>query len=545
MSIENSFGKNLEEEQEKRREQIPTMIEVAKGTIPANREKIWEEYLNASAEMPFEFPKPQDILILIEMLSSGANFVAVKEKIEEILFQDEIYMDDVEFYRNAFTQIIGVLHERGADFREGMDPNYAERLEQKKAERKAQIPDILEQSQGIVAEEKEDLWRGYLESNAEMPEIFPNPKDILTVMKILSTEEFSLATLSEASKKMEEILEQNEQYKREKDNYRKLFLSDLTNFHERGSVFETVMYKEGLESEIAARKVQIPGILKRSEGLIVKGQEEVWKGYLEANAEMPELQPAPTDIVTLMEMLSEGATFAEVSAKMEEILAHSEEYSKDIKFYRDSFLSDLGLFHSRGYDFRRVIDSMTVETDPLGDGTVIMDIKHAKPVEEVIWNFKDAIKYLIECREAGKNVYMDFGERKILYSADVTLDRACTKFLGISGEEYETKESLGTLEDYLAMIGAPVLAPEVTEEEPWIFWRSSEEKEQGIGEHESTPANTRPALEQWLLAVQGEKYERTAEQIKTTAELEAWEQKAAAKDGKTTSPVVEQEESLE
>ena len=143
MSIENSFGKNLEEEQEKRREQIPTMIEVAKGTIPANREKIWEEYLNASAEMPFEFPKPQDILILIEMLSSGANFVAVKEKIEEILFQDEIYMDDVEFYRNAFTQIIGVLHERGADFREGMDPNYAERLEQKKAERKAQIPDIL------------------------------------------------------------------------------------------------------------------------------------------------------------------------------------------------------------------------------------------------------------------------------------------------------------------------------------------------------------------------------------------------------------------
>ena len=140
---------------------------------------------------------------------------------------------------------------------------------------------------------------------------------------------------------------------------------------------------------------------------------------------------------------------------------------------------------------------------------------------------------------------MDFGERKILYSADVTLDRACTKFLGISGEEYETKESLGTLEDYLAMIGAPVLAPEVTEEEPWIFWRSGEEKKQGIGEHESTPANTRPALEQWLLAVQGEKYERTAEQIKTTAELEAWEQKAAAKDGKTTSTVVEQEESLE
>lgn len=63
-----------------------------------------------------------------------------------------------------------------------------------------------------------------------------------------------------------------------------------------------------------------------------------------------------------------------------------------------------------------------------------MEKSESTLVEPIINTLDEAVKYLEECREKGKNVYLNFNGHK-LYSANVTIDSAYMQVMGITKAE--------------------------------------------------------------------------------------------------------------
>lgn len=117
-----------------------------------------------------------------------------------------------------------------------------------------------------------------------------------------------------------------------------------------------------LEEARKAMREKIPEMISRAKGIIPEYREAEWERLLNSAAQNPFLGADPEDLLGIMEMLSNGATFEKVRAEIESMIESKPRYMKEPGRYRDVILNDIAEMHEQGPDlFEAIADLEIVE----------------------------------------------------------------------------------------------------------------------------------------------------------------------------------------